>query len=193
MSPKIDYALLGRAVHHYKLIGYEYVEVPWAVDDIYVDTTCPTHDRTLMVERRYDAPGDAPRDETLSLVGSAEQGFLAMDLSPGLYVGVTPCFRVEDKHDLLYQPWFMKVELFDNRDQLDGLKLLTDAQRFMQSETKAPVTSIITKVGVDLMIGGIEVGSYGGRTIGNLRPWRYGTGLALPRFSVASAVHLLDS
>lgn len=179
--PTIDYALLGRAVHHYQSIGYEYVEVPWSVDQQTMLATCPDNSMTFMMEvSRF-----GERAPIRPLVASAEQGFLALDLPPGQYVGCTPCFRVEEKHDLFTQPWFMKVELYDNRDDPDFGEVLMDATLFMQSVTANPVVPIATDIGFDLTIGGIEVGSYGVRSVDGFRPWAYGTGLALPRFSTA--------
>ena len=54
----------------------------------------------------------------------------------------------------------------------------------MRRHSKNSVDVVPTKEGYDLMINGIEVGSYGLR-MGNGYEWVYGTGLAEPRFSVA--------
>lgn len=185
MTPKIDYSLLGKALQHYKMLGFTYVEVPWAVEGRHIDATLPPGARrTQLVERNPLT--------VIDLVGSAEQGFLSMNLAPGLYVGVTPCFRCEDRQDLLYQRWFMKIELFDNRDEPAFRPLLVKAKGLMQSFSPAPVVEVETEIGIDLEIGGIEVGSYGCRSIHGYRPWAYGTGLALPRFSVASSIASYD-
>lgn len=201
INPKIDYVLLGLAVAYYRDMGYTYMEVPWAVEDKHVAATCPTKNRSYLVERRYD---DAvwrthaePRltDRRMSLVGSAEQGFLSLDLPPGQYVGVTPCFRVEPVQDIYYQPSFMKVELYDNTEysgavsRVKAVKLMMlHARLFMNEQAIRRVEEEETDIGFDLTLAGVEVGSYGHRVVEGYRPWVYGTGLALPRFSVARAL-----
>jgi len=183
LTPPIDYVLLGQALRLYKACGYEYVEVPWAVPDGFVSATLPVPVRTFMHEVRY---GETVFSRTL--IGSAEQGFLALDLPPGRYVGCTPCFRCEDVYNDLYQHWFMKIELYDNRPGANGSEMLGDAYIVMKSLTDQKVYPIDTEEGFDLCVNGIEVGSYGYRTADGFAPWAYGTGLALPRFSVASDV-----
>ena len=64
--------------------------------------------------------------------------------------------------------------------------LLQHALMVMQS-FGTPLSVVATEEGHDLMLNGIEVGSYGHRSIPGIETWAYGTGLALPRFSVASA------
>lgn len=186
ITPKIDYALLGEAVQFYKSLGYEYREVPWAVPAAAIDATLPPEcDRVVLVvgNKRRDTDYHTTANE---LVGSAEQGFITLDLPPGRYVGVTPCFRVEDQYDVLRQSMFMKVELFDNTADPDELPMMLEAQRFAQVHgVNAKIVE--TDIGHDLMADDIEIGSYGYRTIAPYGRWAYGTGLALPRFSVAKA------
>lgn len=184
-TPAIDYALLGRAVAVYIEAGYTYVEVPWAVDDEFIAATLPDRIRTLLTEMRGDQC-----TFSATLIGSAEQGFLAMDLPPGQYVACTPCFRSEECYNDFYQRWFMKVELFDNRPGADGYEMMEDAHVFMQAYSDHTVVSIKTEDGYDLTINGIEVGSYGNRTTEKYGSWAYGTGLALPRFSVSAGREL---
>jgi hypothetical protein len=96
----------------------------------------------------------------------------------------------------------MKVELYQSGDHLE--ELITDAEYLMHNHVRRDVrlkTTLFdfeaehdfaskllvreaTPEGIDLVLNGIEVGSYGVRTVGN-RTWTYGTGLALPRFTVA--------
>lgn len=187
MSPAIDYALLGKAVSFYRTAGYSYVEVPWAVEDDFVEATLDSPNRSYLDENRHTTVRDIPMvyKRRLSLVGSAEQGFLSMDLAPGRYVGCTPCFRVEPVHDMLYQPWFMKVELFGNDDFIGNDEPLRHALDFFRAHGGEQSVVLDTDIGQDVMLAGVEIGSYGHRTAGNNRPWCYGTGLALPRFSVA--------
>ncbi|MEQ6333306.1 hypothetical protein [Sphingobium sp. MK2] len=183
ITPKIDYALLGEAVQFYKSLGYEYREVPWVVPMAAIDATLPADSPRFVVtvarngiENVFDLP----------LVGSAEQGFITLDLPPGRYVGVTPCFRVEDQYDILRQSMFMKVELFDNTgEDPDYEPMVVEAQRFFRVHG-LKADPVQTDIGHDLMADGIEVGSYGVRSHDG-KVWAYGTGLALPRFSVAKA------
>lgn len=109
------------------------------------------------------------------LVGSAEQAFLYLKPSPGKYVAISPCFR-EENETYWNQSQFMKVELFDNID-FDYLKMLNDAKCLMSKY------GTITEKSNDLLLNGIEVGSYGKRDVPF--KWAFGTGLAEPRFSQA--------
>lgn len=185
MTPPIDYRLLGYAVQFYRDCHYTYVEVPWMVDGEFIRATLPEGSSYRLqvanvqtLENLYD--GDF-------LVGSAEQGFLSLDLPPGMYVGCTPCFRDEPKTDLLYQDTFMKVELFNTLPNASVIQTVQDAKRFFRRFIGVSPDEIETAEGTDLMLAGIEIGSYGERTHGDLR-WVYGTGLALPRFSTALAL-----
>jgi hypothetical protein len=168
---RIDWKLLAEAVSHYERIGYRYVEVPYAVPEDIIRLTLPEEFACSTVEP-YG-----------SLVGSAEQSLLHLDLPSGVYVACSPCFRPEPVLNELYQHHFMKVELFQTGEEwLNPMKMLMDAQDFMSRYAKLEV--VRTDVGKDLMVEGIEVGSYGLREAGGRR-WGCGTGLALPRFDVA--------
>jgi hypothetical protein len=185
MSPSIDYGLLGRAFDFYVSAGYTPIEVPWAVDDHHVAATLDSCSRTYMSEFAGNAID--PRTEK-TLIGSAEQGLLALDPAHGRYVACTPCFRVEPTTDDRYQPWFMKVELFDNTGEDVSGMMLNDAHIFMSAYAKNWLSIVETPIGQDLELNGIEVGSYGFRSHPDYGSWSYGTGLALPRFDVANAV-----
>lgn len=178
--PRIDYALLGEALEFYEAEGYRYVEAPWAVSKQTVDITCPN-------------PQFAARVDGLGyLVGSAEQSFLHLDLAGKLgrhrFVACTPCFRLGDMEDDLHFPTFMKVELYDNTYASDtGWKAMLADARELAIRLGAPEDALsqeATAEGRDLMLGGIEIGSFGLRQHGD-HIWSYGTGLALPRFSQA--------
>jgi hypothetical protein len=168
---RIDWKLLAEAVSHYERIGYRYVEVPYGVPEDIIRLTLPEEFACSTVEPFG------------SLVGSAEQSLLHLDLPPGAYVACSPCFRPEPVLNELYQLHFMKVELFQTGDGwLNPMKMLMDAHDFMSRYAK--VETVRTDVGKDLTVEGIEVGSYGLREAGG-RAWACGTGLALPRFDVA--------
>lgn len=178
--PRIDYGLLGAALAFYETEGYRYVEVPWAVSKSTIDITCPN-------------PAFAAKVDALGyLVGSAEQSFLHLDragaLGHGPMVACTPCFRLGDAEDDLHFPTFMKVELYDNTctDDTGWKAMLADAVELAirLGAPKHALTQEATDEGRDLMLGGIEIGSFGRRQHGD-HVWTYGTGLALPRFSQA--------
>lgn len=67
MRPRIYWALIPRALLHYKTYDYEYIEVPWVISEEALRVTLPS-DR--VGHRTQDGP----------LVGSAEQGFVQMYL-----------------------------------------------------------------------------------------------------------------
>lgn len=165
--------MLADAVRWYEHLGYEYVEVPYAVDKEIIRLTLPPE---------YD---DAvqPVEPYGCLVGSAEQSLLSLNLGPGRYVACSPCFRPEPVLNELYQYHFMKVELLQiGEGFMAPMMMLLDAQAFMNQFAKTEV--VRTPEGRDLVVDGIEVGSYGFRNSWDRR-WACGTGLALPRFDVA--------
>lgn len=198
MTPKIDYALLGRALEAYQVRGYKYVEVPWMVSDHYIRATLPHGAPAMQAACQHDGRLVELYEAESYLVGSGEQGFVALDLPLGAYVGITPCFRVEDNQNLFYQDGFIKVELFVRipldeqvRSQTPGTHIdhvITDAREVLSLYTDGDdIRQIETAEGFDLMLGDVEIGSYGERVFEDQR-WLYGTGLALPRFSVARAL-----
>lgn len=178
MNSPIHWGRVGQAVEHYQTCGYTYVEVPWVVSEAAINLTLP--------------PGAvATRCGDHYLAGSAEQSFLHLalegQLEAGRYVACTPCFRDEPVIDLLHQASFMKVELFSlGSPTWTGYQSaigLADALDFFTAQGAKPV-KVTTDAGWDIEVKGIEVGSYGYRSSGNLH-WAYGTGLAEPRFSIA--------
>ena len=182
----IDWNLISEAVKYYTSIGYKYVEVPWIVSSEAIQATFN---------------GTAPKTKDGLIVGSAEQSFIQMKLDgtfPFLHCGaklvtVTPCFK-NDEIDRIHSPFFMKVELININNNLDDSDVrlqsfIKDAKTFFEMQNVV-VDSVKTESGVDLLIDGIEIGSYGIRSYnsqnrGNFN-WVYGTGLAEPRFSIAS-------
>lgn len=185
----IDWERIARAMKHYTDYGYVRVEVPWAVSKEIAMLTCPYEERLSEVT------------DLGTLVGSSEQSFMQMrmngELPFGRYVACTPCFRVMDGWTDIHQPYFMKVELWNDVDN-DAVvdprspsSLIEDAIDFMNAEisynSKDPsklnleVTEAF-QLNQDVLVNGIEMGSYGYRRRGNLT-WEYGTGLAEPRFS----------
>lgn len=205
MTPKIDYELLGLAVGQYKLRGYQYVEAPWVVEDEAVRVTLPEWCPVLKLGQHVGSGLYERWPNDSALVGSAEQALISMGLPAGAYMAVTPCFRYEEHTDLFTQDYFMKLELFvtDSFDKHSGRtieatvgRVMDDAAEVMAFLGDIRPNTLATAEGFDLTIGGVEVGSYGYRHTdcfqtpgieGGLN-WVYGTGLALPRFSVAKAL-----
>lgn len=189
--PKIDYNLLGKALCAYEQRGYRYVEVPWIVPKSLIRTTLPAPTPFIEAVLHQDDDDDMSHTSYSSLgglVGSAEQALVGMELDPGLYCAITPCFRHEQATGFFYQTGFMKLELFANGPSDDYDMLMKDARDIMGRHTDHFVEVVETDDGHDLHLGGIEIGSYGNRYYEGLGPWAYGTGLALPRFSVARAL-----
>lgn len=205
----IEWDLLGKALAFYQSKGFTYVEAPWAVDDATVEITAAPEE--------WRAPG---RMGLGTLVGSAEQSFLHLarrgKLKPGRYVACTPCFRPAEIVDETHWPYFMKIELIDLHppcaptefqveinDEGAAIKLgqhITGVIHMLQcagecfrdlGATPDMLATLQTEQGVDIMLNGHEVGSYGLRAHeyedGSIVEWTYGTGLALPRFSQALA------
>jgi len=183
----IDWAAIAYTIDFYETLGYQYVEVPWIVPIAVNNLTCPHEDLMMKI-----------KDTNTALVGSAEQSFLKMEmdglLSKGRYVACTPCFRIEDANDGWHFPTFMKVELY-RTDKVNTTTLydtIKFAEEFFEGQLrlncghkhKNKLTRQATSEGVDLMLNGIEIGSYGIRGMTSFK-WIYGTGVALPRFTQA--------
>ncbi len=173
MRPVIDYPALAQAIQLYKNHGWHLIEVPWMVSRDSCFATVSDPERVMQVGDQY-------------LVGSAEQGFLDLDLSPGSYMAVSPCFRDEPETDISFKT-FLKLELHRTDDVSDrALMYMIGCAISVMSDLGANTGLIETEEGWDLMQNCIELGSYGRRTHGG-RTWLYGTGLALPRFHLAIA------
>ena len=201
----INWFLIGQAVEFYKSKGYTYTETPWLVPRSVMETTLPAG------KRGFSAHVTGEETESVSLVGSAEQGFLWMAQEHALefdrtYVSVSPCFRDDAVSEgQVSQTTFMKVELFtlippscSTPDYMDVVmrNLLADAQRFMSLHGGVKTERVLTAEGEDLVYGNYELGSYGIRSHDVHTEqhhgsyfWVYGTGLAEPRFSVAKERH----
>lgn len=178
LSP-ISWRLVAQALEFYQRNGFQYLEVPWAVADAAVSATLPPEREAT----KYLA------SHQLSLVGSAEQSFLAMmmanEISHGKYVAATPCFR-DDPLTKFHQKTFFKVELIEiclKPPEADSVsEMINVAKAFFQDCLGTKTDLIETSDGFDLEVNGVEVGSYGQRSLHGWH-WIYGTGLAEPRFS----------
>lgn len=178
--------------------GFRYVSLPWVVPTRYTDVTRPPGATDVLTPHG-------------ALVASGEQAFLQLwdeaHLPPSRlgYIGWTPCFRDEPVLDDLHHHAFIKAELFipleaaclAELDALEGpsqrlLARLVEQQaevfRLLASrEGRRGIPLVQERVDgrqTDLLLAGIELGSYGLRCFKD-RAYLYGTALALPRFHVA--------
>lgn len=176
----IDWSLLSRAKDFYAGLGYTYVETPWIAS---VEACAATFHSP-----RFDVDGGC-------LVGSGEQGLLQLahegKIGSGRFMTISPCFRDEPVEDQLHQRQFIKLELMDLGQYDEPDYLVEHALRCFRL-LKGPIQRhfeiVQTEEGFDIMRGPIELGSYGSREAyiyGRGYCWNYGTGLALPRFSLA--------
>lgn len=173
---QINWARIGRAVDFYTSNGFRYVEVPWIVNDKYVQVTYPK-----------DCPENhAFQTSVGTLVGSAEQSFICLrDLGcfdeNQLLVAVSPCFRDFQPDDKIHRTYFMKVELYSSNKHVLSNDLMLLAGTFFEKEGVTLEFKETDSVS-DWEVAGYEIGSYGNRKWNNFS-WSYGTGLAEPRFS----------
>lgn len=175
----ISWDRVGRAATFFSARGYSYVETPWRVTRDVVATTIPAWATPFRCELDHGRPD--------FLVGSAEQGFIALmrSLPDGRYFSASPCFRDNEPADDFHFCDFFKIELCFVGSVAASGDLLCDAWAFAASEGLI-CDAVDTELGCDLIARGVEVGSFGGRACsldGAKLRWSYGTGLAEPRFS----------
>lgn len=183
----IDYNLLNKALKYFSKKGFKQVEVPWRVSK-------------RAIEGTFDSIESFKSDDKF-LIGSAEQGFLELCLQDKLtsnqLMSVSPCFRNE-LEDELHQQEFIKLELiylcfYENKTAniLPHYEFLRNSViGFIIKKLKIKIPNItVTKTndGIsiyseDILINGIEYGSYGIRRFQD-KYYIYGTGIALPRTS----------
>lgn len=185
----IDYTKIGVAVEHYSKLGYKYIDVPWIISKESMMVTAPPEVRLFNTfAGNLVASGEQSFIEIRKLLMQAE-GF------PALFQCVTPCFRDELNPDELHLQYFMKNELIGvchpKHDQDDVPwalinYLIRNALDFFKKYSKnvevvnAPMPNSV--VNEDIIMNGIEVGSYGYRYHEDFC-WVYGTGCAEPRLS----------
>lgn len=177
----IDYKLLAKAIKYFSHKGYTQIETPWRVSEDSINLTFKS--------------SEAFKSDDKFLVGSAEQGFLELIsnniIQPSRYMSVSPCFRNEIE-DYYHQQEFIKLELIDivvNKNIFTLSNMRDCVLKFIIKHLKVK-SSMITLVSTgnkgdydfDILINGIEYGSYGYRNIGEII-YIYGTGIALPRAS----------
>jgi hypothetical protein len=186
----ISYGNIARAVAHYRSFGYDYIDAPWLVSKPIAEVTKPP-DRPHYLVRREGS------DMEKAFVASGEQSFLYLINKGhlpeyGKLQTVTPCIR-PDTFDPTHTKYFMKNELIHYN--VGGL--VTRGKRFIADMTDCAM-SLFKELALeqgnalvleqqsedswDILLGGVEVGSYGYRQT-NFVSWVYGTGIAEPRFS----------
>lgn len=197
-NPHINYALIADAETYYKEAGFQRIEAPWAVPQRAMEITAP--------EGSVLYPYDTKSPVTF-LVASGEQSLLEHIMSPwittmgakrlrGRFLTITPCFRHEKKLDKFTRPYFLKLELFDNKTPLKkSLEEIMDLCKAWFSkhisckivetdQGKSDPVSIYNTYDI-LSLGGMELGSYGIRHHPSVGKWIYATGCAEPRLSTA--------
>lgn len=181
IEDRISYERIGKAQLFYKALGYFNVDTPWMVSPQAIRATLPpTH---ISIDSVFG-----------SLVGSGEQGFIQQmmsgELTPGKYQTTTPCFRDEKEYNDLTRKYFMKVELIwympEDVKTCYETVMNNALSCFFSISDQDTFEAMQTSEGFDIMLNGIEIGSYGVRQMGD-HLWVFGTGLAEPRFSLALA------
>lgn len=179
----INLRLLQQTIECYERLGYEYIEVPWLVNEDVALMTIPEGKNSNCI-----------KNDGRCFVGSAEQGFLQLTLEnktekDKLYVSFTPCLRIGDK-GVYSREYFYKVELSAFTDTKEKAvqfseRMLKDAKDIFSFLLKDVVDiKKETDTNTDLNYNDVEIGSYGYRNIGEDLYLVYGTGLALPRLSM---------
>lgn len=167
----IDCSLLLEAMQYYTRLGYTPLSCPMLVDRDIIDMTLPEGKIARECNGKY-------------YVGSAEQSFYQMvkdGFRPeGKYMLITPCER-DEVEDAYHFGIFLKVELVSNKASYQSI--LEDVLSFYRHK-RFDVKVVREGLGKDILIGGIEVGSFGSRCyLGE--SISFGTGLALPRINQA--------
>lgn len=175
----IDYGIISNSISFYESKGFNRVEVPWTVTKGISDITKPKDAKDFQLVH----------EDGKVLVASAEQSFLYQYakgfLPKGRFQAITPCFRKES-FDAIHTKYFIKNELIVTDDVSKGRldEVVDIASEFFEKQisSDASVRIVETKIGYDIEINGVEVGSYGIRSCDFLT-WIYATGVAEPRLS----------
>jgi hypothetical protein len=200
----VDWVRLGQATEYWQGMGFRLVDAPWIVSAHAARTTFPTYRPTrgeaLVGSGEQSLIQMQASGELSRLEGQYPRGFGG---DVGQWCTCTPCFR-DDTPDRLHRTEFMKVELFSTnpghlydaglslaKRALGFFNILVDEAKTDQPYAEQPKRSrpqlVKTPEGYDIMLNGVEIGSYGMRqaTPYTKTPWVYGTGLAEPRFGIA--------
>ena len=161
----------------------------------------PTRIEITHTKSRFDTR-ESFKVQDKFLIGSAEQGFLELYLQNKLtsnqLMSVSPCFRNEPE-DYFHQQEFIKLELicfldkptdidFRFNDDYSNIKRLVINFIIKKLKIKASdifISGVLDSNSIyseDILINGIEYGSYGIRQFQD-KYYIYGTVVALPRVS----------
>lgn len=182
----IDYEVLASACKFYSYYGYSQIETPWLVSE-----------KSALATALDDSRGGTyVTDDGQHLVYSAEQGFVQMVLSgqlePGKnYFSLSPCFR-SGVPGGTHSKTFVELGLFsyfnNNRKDLASQavnQFVEDARELFATRIKVLTRIVPITTGYNIEdVDGLELGSYGIKIIDGLY-CTYGTGIALPRISIA--------
>ena len=177
----IDARLLADAQSYYASYGYVDTPTPWLVGEAAYRATLPPDHEGL----EWQSPVGGYH------VGSAEQGFMQLiddDLPiPERAQSASPCYRGEPAYDELHWPYFYKLELYNADVSNASLAEMITCARGLFTQLGIPTRIIQTgerAYDIETAMTHVELGSYGVRTFQG-REWLYGTGLALPRATIA--------
>ena len=177
----IDARLLADAQSYYASYGYVDTPTPWLVGEAAYRATLPPDHEGL----EWQSPVGGYH------VGSAEQGFMQLiddDLPiPERAQSASPCYRGEPAYDELHWPYFYKLELYNADISNASLAEMITCARGLFTQLGIPTRIIQTgerAYDIETAMTHVELGSYGVRTFQG-REWLYGTGLALPRATIA--------
>jgi aspartyl-tRNA synthetase len=186
----IDYKMIGHAVTYYEAEGFQRIEAPWLVTKEIADITAPTGASSYLVQKDNETKQKVfVASGEQSLLYIINKGFLP---GTGRYQTITPCMR-NDPFDETHTKYFMKLELMHYSTEQDlsndrHLARMVDAAmsyfstHVSDADLQVVVTSAAEGLSYDIMLDGVEIGSYGHRSC-LFCNWVYGTGLAEPRFS----------
>lgn len=177
----IDVKLIYDAISHYITNDYSMISVPSCVN---IESTL----HSISEEKiPYINPIARDRKHNSYYVGSAEQSFIYLHsigkIDNGKYMALTPCVR-DEIEDEFHLSVFLKLELI-----IIGIHNIPDIMNSAISFFKQFNNDVVVvdsgnrPFEKDLLINGIEVGSYGIDYMLDGTPYTYGTGIAEPRFS----------
>lgn len=176
--------------------GFAFASLPW-----WAPESCMAHTR----------PPFALADVSIeagSLLASGEQAFLGLHAagvtasnSCAGWIGWSPCFRNEQGYATGRHHAFMKAELFVPtpaehweercRDLLEAtLACWRGLAAAVGLPPRQPAILRIGSTAHDIVLGGVELGSFGLRRALDGSPYLYGTALAEPRWWLAWSGHL---
>jgi len=209
--PPINYLLIAKAIEYYVQNGYKYIEVPWVVSSEALNITCPKIykmrfkdkstvysgeqsflqmilDYKLMPGKYVCAtPCFRPGDETVSNLHF--NTFFKVELIN--FLG-RACLGDQDTNKLLDEMVNTCQSFY--KSVLDNPNLFSDKMDIHVEKTKDEERHLcMTLSSCDIVTNDdIEIGSYGVRLTNDPTEksilWIYGTGLALPRFTLATSL-----